>query len=125
MLFDSLAFEEGNHLVKSQLLLLTAAHVFQGDLFLLDLRIANQCYERNVQTICVSHLLLHLHRIRVEFRIDPTISQPAKQGENIFHFTLAEIHKEQLGLFLPCSRKIICLQEIIIDPVCAEAYPNT
>ena len=106
-----------NQFIQAHQLLFTGDHILQIDLGSLHLGLSDNGHIGDLLRIGIAHLLLHLGRLRIEFRTDTGLTDLSNQRQQVGLFLLSEVGKEQLGCLQRISRIKIQLVQHIEDTV--------
>ena len=83
-------------LLRSYESLLAGSHILQCELALRNLRLASKRYERHLLCVGISHLLLHLHAVRINLCAYASLATLTQNRQTVSALLLAEVDEEQL-----------------------------
>ena len=105
--------------------MLTCFHVLEGDFLRCHFGFADKGDERNLLGVGITHLLLHLHAVRVDFGTDACLTHLLKCLQAIVGFRRTKVDEEEHGGADSRLRVEIELVEDIEDAVCTKGDTHT
>lgn len=109
-----------NKLVCCDKLLFACGHVLESELVVGNLRLASKHNEGDVLRVGISHLLLHLRAVRIDFGTNAFLTTLSEHRQAIVSLSFAEVDEEYLSAACGPLGIEIKAAKHVVDAVCTE-----